>query len=78
MEVYEGKEGMKNKPFHCMLGTTTAHAVCMAQGTCQSTYDNRTIIVKANSWFGSVKSVVKIKNICPPREGSNIFCENSA
>jgi hypothetical protein len=65
MEVCEGKEGMKTKPFHRTLGATTACAVRMAQGTCQSAYDNRTEIVKADSWFGSVKSVVKIKNICP-------------
>jgi hypothetical protein len=65
MEVCKGKEGMKNKPFHHTLGATTACAVRMAQGTCQSTNDNKVEIVKGDSWFGSVKSVVKIKTICP-------------
>jgi hypothetical protein len=63
---------MKNKPFHCTLGATTACAVCMAQGTCQSAFDNRVEIVKGDSWFGSVNTVVKIKNICP-QEKEAIF-----
>jgi hypothetical protein len=52
MEVCKGKESMKNKPFHCTLGATTACAVCMAQGTCQSAYDNRTEILKVTLGLG--------------------------
>ena len=40
IELYKGKEGIKNKAFHHSLGATTACAVHMAQGTYQSVYDN--------------------------------------
>lgn len=65
MEVYEGKECMKNKPFHHTLGTTTSCAVCMVQGSCKSAFDNKVEIIKTDSWFGSVKSVVEIKTYAP-------------
>jgi hypothetical protein len=44
----------------------------MPQETCQSTFDNKVEIVKVDSWFGSVKLVVKIKSICP-QEKEAIF-----
>ena len=65
LELCEGKEGMKNKAFHRSLGATAACAVRMAQGTCQSVHDNHIETVMGDSWFGSVKSVVKIKKLLP-------------
>jgi hypothetical protein len=77
MEVCESKEGMKNKPFHYILDATTACTVCMVQGTCLGTFDNRVKIVKGDSWFGSVKSVVKIKNICSQEKEAIFSVKNS-
>jgi hypothetical protein len=73
MEVCKEKESMKNKPcFHFTLGATTVCTVHMTQGTCQCTFDNKVETEKTDSWFGSVKSVVKIKTICP-QEKEAIF-----
>jgi phenylpyruvate tautomerase PptA (4-oxalocrotonate tautomerase family) len=53
---------MKNKPFvQKELGGRTTCAVCMVQGTCQSSIDSFVEVVKGDSWFGSVKSVVEIR-----------------
>jgi hypothetical protein len=64
MEICEGKEFMKTKPFQKELGGTTACAVHMAQGTCQTSIDGFVEVVKCASWFRSVKSVVEIREKC--------------
>jgi hypothetical protein len=65
MELCEGKDGMKSRPFHTKLGGTTACAVRMSQGTCQTDLDNKIEVVKGDLWFGSVKTVLSIKEHCP-------------
>jgi hypothetical protein len=70
MEICEGKEAMKSKPFQKDLGGTAACVVRMAQGTCQSSVDNRVEIVKGDSWFGSVKSVVSSATLCQHKKES--------
>jgi hypothetical protein len=61
MEICEGKEFMKTRLFQKELGGTTVCAVCMAQGTCQTSIDGFVEVVKGDSWFGSVKSVIEIR-----------------
>ena len=64
MEICEGKYHMRTKPFQKELGGTTACAVRMAQGTCQTSIDQRVEVVSGDSWFGSVKSIVNIQKHC--------------
>jgi hypothetical protein len=65
MELCEGKDNMKSRLFHTKLGGTTACAVHMSQGTCQTDLDNKIEVVKGDLWFGSVKTVLSIKEHCP-------------
>jgi hypothetical protein len=64
LEICEGKDNMRSKPFQKELGRTTACAVRMSQGTCQTFIDQKVEVVSGDSWFSSVKSVVIIKKHC--------------
>jgi positive regulator of sigma E activity len=56
---------MKSRLFHTKLGGTTACAVCMSQGTCQTDLHNKIEVVKGDMWFRSVKTILSIKEHCP-------------
>jgi hypothetical protein len=70
MEICEGKENMRSKPFQKELGGTTACAVRMSQGTCKTFIDQKVEVVSGDSWFGSLNSVVNIKKQCTHQKES--------
>jgi hypothetical protein len=70
LEICEGKDNMRSKPFQKELGGTTACAVRMSQGTCQIFIDQKVEVVSGDSWFSSVSSVLNIKKHCTHQKES--------
>jgi hypothetical protein len=65
MELCEGKDNMKSRPFHTKLGGTTACAVRMSQGTCQTDLDNKIEVVKGTRGLDLSRLFLASKNIAP-------------
>lgn len=55
MELYEGKDDMKDKRYTKELGATTATCLRLTEA-----YKGSGRIIMADSWFGSVKSVIAL------------------